>query len=265
MSMSIIDRLEKKFARYIPENITMILLVGQVLSYVLVYTNPRFYQYFILIGERLYSGEIWRLVSFPFGPVSESLIFVFFAWYFFYMLGSLLESKWGSFRYLVFLFIAYVGNILFALIFPYTPVRNTYMFTSLFLAFTHLYPNFQLLLFFIIPMKVKWLGYLAWVGLLFTVLFANAPEKILVVVSVANFFMFFLSDIIYAGKVIFRGLTGASIKGVTKGKALHICAVCGKNEVDNPDMEIRYCKACFPETCYCGEHIKSHQHKRAVN
>lgn len=263
--MSLLDRLEQKYARFIPENITMILLIGQVLSYVLVYTNPRFYQHFLLLGGGLYRGEVWRVISFPFGPVSESLFFVIFAWYFFYMLGTALESRWGSFRYLVFLLIAYIGNILFAFLFPYFPVKNTYMFTSLFLAFSHLYPNFQLLLFFIIPVKVKWLGLLAWAGLLFTVLFASIPDKILVLVSIANFFIFFSSDIIYTGKVIFKGLTGASVKNVSKGKALHICAVCGKNELDNPDMEIRYCNTCFPETCYCGEHIKSHQHKRAVN
>lgn len=263
--MSILEKLERKFARYVPENITMILLVGQVLSYVLVYTNPRFYQYFLLIGEKLYHGEIWRLILFALGPVSESLFFVIFAWYFFYMLGTSLESRWGSFRFLTYLLIAYIGNVLFALFFPFVPVRNTYMFTSLFLAFAHLYPNFQLLLFFIIPVKVKWLGYLAWIGLLFTILFASLPDKILVIVSVFNFFVFFSSDIVYAGKIILRGLTGSTLKSISKGKALHICAVCGKNEKDNPDMEIRYCKTCFPETCYCGEHIISHQHKRAVN
>lgn len=263
--MSFMDKLERRFGRYVPENITMILLVGQVLAYVLVYTNPTFYSYFLLIGERIYMGEVWRLVTFLFGPVSESLLFVIFAWYFFYMLGTALESRWGSFRYLVFLSIAYIGNVIFALIFPSVVVRNSYMYTSLFLTFAHLYPNFQLLLFFIIPIKVKWLGLVAWIGLLLSFLTGSIPMKILIFISVLNYFIFFYKDILLTLKIIIRGLSGSNQKGLPIGKPLHVCAVCGKNEKSNPDMEIRYCNTCFPETCYCGEHIRDHQHKKAVN
>lgn len=263
--MNFIDKLEKRFGRYIPENITLILLVGQVLSYVLVYSSPRLFPFFLLSGESLLKGEIWRLATYLFGPVSESLLFVIFAWYFFYMLGTALESRWGSFRYLLFLAIAYIGNIIISLLFPFQVIRNSYLYTSLFLAFAHLYPNFQLLLFFIIPVKVKWLGYIAWFGLIASFIFGDISEKAVIFSSVLNFLLFFSSDLIYASRVITKGLFGKTGGKIHKGKPLHVCAACGKNELDNPDMDIRYCNSCFPDTCYCGEHIKSHQHKRAVN
>lgn len=263
--MNFFDKFERRFARFIPENITLILLVGQVVSYVLTYSSPRLYSLFLLSGESLYRGEIWRLLTFIFGPVSESLILVIFAWYFFYMLGTALENRWGSYRYLVFLLIAYIGNVIFSLLFPFEVVRNSYLYTSLFLAFAHLYPNFQLLLFFIIPVRVKWLGILAWLGLSASFILSDFSEKALIILSVLNFFIFFSGDLLHAIRVISKGLFGKQNGKLTKGKPLHICMVCGKNELNNPDMEIRYCNTCFPETCYCGEHIKDHQHKKAVN
>jgi len=112
---------------------------------------------------------------------------------------------------------------------------------------------------------VKWLGLVAWIGLLLSFLFGAIPMKILILISVLNYFIFFYKDILLTLKIITRGLSGSNQKGLSLGKPLHICAVCGKNEKSNPDMEIRYCNTCFPETCYCGEHIRDHQHKKAVN
>jgi membrane associated rhomboid family serine protease len=257
--------LERKVGKYIPQNLTIILLVGQVLSYVLTFTNPQYFQYFPLSGKQLINGELWRIITFAIAPVSESLIFVIFAWYFFYMFGTALENKWGSFRYLVYIALSYILTIIFALIFPEAIVTNTYLYASLFLAFVQIYPNFQLLLFFIIPVKVKWLGYLTWFGLISTFLVGELTLKVLIVLSVSNFILFFWKDLFYSLKVIKKG-GSKNLKNVFhEGKPLHICAICAKNEVTNPDMEIRYCSQCFPTSCYCGEHIKNHQHKRAVN
>lgn len=263
--MTILDKLERRYSRYVPENITKILLIGQVLSYLLVYTYPQYGQYFYLSGRLLFQGQIWRLLTIIFAPVSQSLLFVIFAWYFFYMLGTALENQWGSFRYFVYILIGYLVTVFFALIFPDIPVTNVYIFSSLFLAFAHLYPDFQLLLFFIIPVKVKWLGYLTWLGLFLSFLSGPLPVKILIMFSVLNYFIFFYRDTFYTVRAFYRGITAQPKLPLQKKKPMHICAVCGRNEINNPDMEIRYCKQCFPETCYCGEHIKDHQHKRAVN
>jgi hypothetical protein len=261
--MAILNTLERKYGRYVPENLTKILLIGQVVSYVLVYARPELVSYFHLTGRQFFQGQIWRLATILFAPVSESMFFVIFVWYFFYLFGTALENQWGSFRYLIYISIAYLAMIVFSLFFPDIQVTNTYIYTTLFLAFAQLNPNFQLLLFFIIPVKVKWLGYFAWFGLIASFLFGSLPVKVLTLLSVSNFFLFFHDDLRFGS--LFQGVSSRSKGRLQKQKPMHVCAVCGHNEIDNPDMEIRYCNQCIPTTCYCGEHVTQHQHKRVVN
>ncbi len=263
--MTVLTTLERKFGRYIPENITKYLLIGQVLSYLLVYARPEYHSYFTLTGRLLLKGEIWRLVTILIAPASESVLFVVFAWYFFYILGTALEQQWGSFRYVVYLALSYFAVILFSLLFQNVSIASGSLYLSLFLAFAYLNPNFKLLLFFIIPIKLKWLAYIAWAGLIATILLGSIQTKILTLLSISNFLIFFYEDLLYTVRTGFKGASHGPKKALHKEKPHHICAVCGKNERDNPDMEIRYCSTCFPQTCYCGEHANNHQHKRAVN
>lgn len=260
--MGVLDKLERNYGRYVPENLTKIMLAGQVAGFVLMYSRTELASYFLFTGKLLLRGEIWRLVFFPFAPVSDNVIYVFFALYFFYLFGSELESRWGSFRYLVYILISIIASILFALIFQDIPVSNVYIYTSLFLAFAHLYPDYQLLLFFILPVKVKWLGYLAWFGMIVSFISGPPAFSVLIFCSVVNYFIFFFGDLRFTFRSLFGGKFIASKR---REKPLHVCAVCGTNEIDNRNMEIRYCSQCVPTTCYCGEHVNHHQHKRVVN
>lgn len=263
--MSFVDKLDRKYGRYVPENLTKILLIGQIAGFLLIYVRPDYLAYFSLTGKQLLAGEVWRLITFLFAPVSLSLLFLFLALYFYYILGVALESRWGSFRYLFYIAVSYLATIVFALLFPVTPVTNIYLFTSLFLAFTHIYPEFQVLLFFIIPMKVKWLGYLAWFGILLAFLSGTVPAKIFIIFSLSNYFFFFWKDLWYSVRSFNRNGYTSPKQVLIKEKPLHVCAVCGVNEQTDRNMEIRYCSQCVPTTCYCGEHISRHQHKRVVN
>ena len=257
--MGLLDKLERKFGRYVPENLTKYLLAGQVVAFIMVYSRSDFAYYFSMSGRELLAGQVWRLLFVLFTPFSQSLIFVVFVWYFFYLFSTVLENQWGSFRYLVYLLISYLALIIFAFIFPDVPVTNSYIYISLFLAYAHLYPDIQLLLFFIIPVKVKWLGYLAWFGIIVSLIFGAPDVKLLTIFSISNYLIFFYNDLRFVFKPVLRG------GSIAKAKALHICAVCGENEVDNPRMDIRYCSKCVPTTCYCGKHANNHQHKRMVN
>ncbi len=263
--MAILSTLERKFGKYFPENPTKILLIGQVLSYVMVYSRPDLASYFHLTGAELLHGQVWRLFTILFAPVSSSLIFVIFAWYFFYLFATALENEWGAFRYIIYISIAYLGTIVAALLFPDIQVSNAFIYVSLFLAFTYLYPEFQLLLFFIIPVRVKWLGYLLWLGLIASFIFGTLETKVLTLLSISNFFLFFHDDLRYTARTVYRGSASKSKIKLHKAIPFHVCGVCGKNEIDNPDMDIRYCNECTPTTCYCREHIGNHQHKRVVN
>lgn len=263
--MDIIDQLEKKFGRYAIENLTYYLIGGQVLAFLLISANPIYSRYFVLQGSHLLLGQWWLILTFLFNPLSNSLIFTVFVWYIFYLYGSQLERRWGSFRYMMYVLISYVGIIILSFIFPDVVLTNTYIYTSLFLAFAYIYPDFQLLLFFIIPIKIKWLALIAWIGIIGTIIIGPVPTKVLTVVSISNFLFFFRSDIIYEIKRLLRHQSFGIAHKAKLEKAYHVCAVCGDNERDNPNMQIRYCSKCMPSTCYCGDHIQNHVHIRKPN
>ena len=42
--------------------------------------------------------------------------------------------------------------------------------------------------------------------------------------------------------------------------ARHKCAVCGRTELDAPDLEFRYCSKCAGDHEYCSEHLYTHTH-----
>ncbi len=263
--MTILDRLEDRFGRYTIPNLTYFLIGGQALAFIITQFYPDYGQIFVLRGDLLTHGDWWRAVTFLFMPLSTDFIFAVFTWYLYYLYGTALERLWGTFRYTVYLLIAYAATIGLAFLFPYTRLTNTYIYASLFLAFAYRFPDFELLLFFIIPVKVKWLAVLAWIGLLGTLLFGAIPTKIQTVVSVLNFLLFFGEELWMTARHRFHRVSYSVKYKADHAKAYHICAVCGDNEVDNPDMEIRYCSSCVPSTCYCGKHIKNHTHRRPVN
>ena len=111
------------------------------------------------------------------------------------MIGSNLENEWGSFRFNLYYFLGMLGTTIATFI-TKGGATPTYINLSLFLAFAHLYPNFQVLLFFILPIKVKYLAWLNWIFIGYTIIFQSVPYKVAAIVSVINFLIFFGPDII---------------------------------------------------------------------
>lgn len=267
--MKWLDRLERKFGDIPNINITYYLIFGQIFVFFLVTFYTRYEGMFTLRGDLVMQGQYWRIITFIFEPITRSFLFAAFTWYIFYMYGTVLEKLWGTFRYLVYILIVTLGSIIISFIFPYMPASNGFIFTSIFLAFAYLFPDYQLLLFFILPVKVKWLALITWIGVAVTFIFGDIPTKVMTLVSVSNFLLFF-------GDELFETITHKSKKSTkqiaqnisfSKGKPEHVCSVCGKNNIDNPDMGIRYCSKCTPETCFCEEHFLEHvgTHAKVVN
>lgn len=267
--MKLIDTLERKFGDIPPLNITYYLIFGQIFVFFLLTFYTRFEGLFTLRGDLVLQGQIYRVITFIFEPITRSFIFAAFTWYIFYMYGTVLERLWGTFRYLLYILVVTVGSIIISLIFPYIPISNGYIYTSIFLAFAYQFPDFQLLLFFILPVKVKWLALITWIGIAVTFIFGTIPTKILTIVSILNFILFFGEEIYIRFKDRSRS-SSISLKETIKSKTAkpdHICSVCGKNNIDNPEMGIRYCSKCTPEKCFCEDDFLKHvhTHKTVVN
>ena len=230
-------------------------------------------------------GEIWRLISFIFVPITgdfgilnftvpgTSFFMTVLSAYFYYWIGSLLEREWGTAKFNCFYFSGVVLNIIFGMIMGVSSIA--YVNMSMFFAFAVLFPNMQVLFMFILPVKVKWLAWIdaaffAW-QVLNSLLMGLWLYALLPLVAILNFFIFFWEDMMDA-----LGRKSAQVKHRTSAQTinfkkaqkelrqrrgyLHKCAVCGVTDQDDPNMEFRYCSKCNGYYCYCANHINNHTH-----
>jgi len=197
-----IQKLERKFGRYAIQDLMLYIVI---LNAVVFFTNflvpqSNLYGKFALIPSRVLHGEIWRLVTFLFLPSTTSPIQIVFTLYFYYLVGSNLEHQWGSFRFNLYYLIGVLSTIAAAFI-GRSPVTAEHLNLSLFLAFAYLFPNFEILLFFILPIKVKYIGWFNWAFLAFSILFNPWPWKLSAIASIVNYLVFFGPDLIQSLKL----------------------------------------------------------------
>lgn len=260
--MGLIDTLEKKLRRYAVHNVTLSLIIGQVVFFLFDLAGRFIFERVVLIPDRVLAGEWWRLITFLFiPPFTTPMIFIFFAWYLFYLMGSALEGHWGAFRYNLFLLIGYVVTVAVTFLFPDSIATNIFIGGSVFLAFAYLYPDFQLYIFFIIPVKIKWLAILTWLGYAYQIITGSWSTRLLVLASITNFLLFFGNDLLWRMKTGNRKMVFQSKQFTNTGEPFHKCAVCGITDQSHPQMEFRYCSDCGG-LGYCTDHIFSHEHKR---
>jgi len=260
--MRLLDRLEQNYGRFAVPNLTVYLVAGQVILYFMIKAGQISPDLVALAGLKVYQGEWWRLISFVLDPPVANPIFAFFAWYIFYMMGSALESHWGAFRYNVYLLLAYLLTLGVAFFVPNVWLNNSYIGISVFLAFAHLNPNFTLMLFFVLPVKMRWLSIIIWLSLGFSMLTGNWVLRLLIVASVANFLIFFGADL---WRQLRSGQRRRAWQGQQPGRAaadepIHRCSVCGITDISHPEMDFRYCSKCDGQHGYCAEHLRNHEH-----
>ena len=256
-------------------NLPLILVIGNVAVYVLdMLTYSGF-----AVSEMLYfnralilQGQVWRLVTFAFTPWGESLFFFLLGVYFLWFIGTSLEREWGTAKFTCYYGLGYLLAVAIGLITGYTSTGD--LETTLFLAFATLYPEMQFLIFFIIPVKAKYLGWFSGamlaISFLESLIGLDLGGALLVLVSVFNYLLFFWDDLMYhTGKVRSRAKHSQKSNVVQFRKAAndfkkreftHKCAVCGRTDTDYPDLDFRYCSRCSGYHCYCMDHINDHVH-----
>ena len=190
--MNWITKLERKYGRFCIPNLINILIGGQILVYAIeLFVNQYISFYLSLSRSALFAGQIWRLFTFvmvPFsggGPLSV-VLGIYFTWF----VGTALEKEWGDFRYTLYFLLGMVGTVLACLLTGVT--ASTYCLSlSLLLAFAMLYPEVQLLLFFVIPIRVKYFGFFAAALWVFSFLSAPLAGKLSYLLSMLNVWAFF--------------------------------------------------------------------------
>lgn len=258
--MALLDKLDKKFRGWGVPHITLYLVFGQAFVYFAQMSGRVELLRIYLIPENVLKGEVWRLITFLFIPPRTHPIFIIFALYLFYLMGTALENYWGTFRYNIFLLIAYIATIAVSFITPSVPSTNIFIGGSVFLAFAYLKPNFELMIFFILPVKIKWLAMLTWISYFFTFAFGSWTSRLLVLASISNFLIFFGKDLWLLIRSRRWRMERQIREFATQNDPIHRCTICGITDKDDPDMEFRYCTKCEGTLCYCREHIRNHEH-----
>lgn len=253
-----LHKIERRLEPFAIPNITLYIVIAQ--TFVLLTGLMRLVEVekLIFVPVLFAAGEWWRIVSFVAMPPGFGML-VAFALYLFYLYGNALEQHFGVLRYNLFLLSGYLMTVALAFVSPGYPATNLFLGGAVFLAFAFLNPDFVLNLFFILPVKIKWLALIMWVGYGFTFVTGNMTEKLGVLAATGNFLLFF------SGEIVQRLRTGrrAAQHQVRRAKLrqeaiitpMHRCTVCQRDSNSHPDLGFRYRTEGEAEVCYCEDHL----------
>ena len=219
-------------------------------------------------------GQVWRLVTFALIPNSTGFL-ALIAFYFYYFIGSTIEREWGSGKFTVYFLTGMILTILYGFVLYFVsgvsyPVTASYIYLSMFFTFATLYPDMQVLLFFFIPIKMKWLGIVNAALFLYSIITTPFPFNLLPVVAVLNYLLFcgaWLVELVRPDRVRQRRNTINFRSEVRRMQYeqknrpyTRRCEVCGRTDTDYPNLEFRYCSRCAGYHCFCIDHINNHRH-----
>ena len=253
--MSLLDSLERRFGRFAIPGLIRIVAGFNALVFVLARLNPQFVQMLDLDRSAILHGQVWRLVTYIFIPTTNSPIWIVFVLLFLWFIGEGLERAWGAFRLNLFYLIGMIGTTIAAFFFG-SNFSNTMLNASLFFAFARFYPEEVIYVFFVLPVKVKWLAWISAALLLFGFVTSPNAYRMAVIASLANYIIFFGPEIVRAARHRHETATRRrrfDDRSRPDEEALHHCATCGATELTNPNLEFRvardgeeYCLAHLP-------------------
>ena len=266
-------------------NLMRVIVIGNVAVYVLMLltqaNDANALSFLTFNLNALLHGEVWRLVTFVFVPAYSSPFALLISLYFYYWIGSTLERQWGTAKFNLYYIsgalLTVLGVVLASLITgnPYLTAAGTgYVNLSMFFAFAFLFPDTTVLLFFILPVRMKWLAYLDGALFAFDIIKAigahNWAGVVLPIVALLNFAVFIWPEVHYLKErakyqnsrktVQFRQAQQQQAKQAQQQGYRHKCAVCGRTDTDYPDLQFRYCSKCVGYHFFCQDHIFNHVH-----
>lgn len=278
--MNYLNKLERKFGRFAIPNLSLWLVLTYAIGYIMMYMTPGLIAYLTLEPAYILRGQVWRLVTWVLIPPSTGNIFFYIIMIMlYYSLGSALERTWGTFRFNAYIF----GGMIFTVIGAFVTyailyftgampfgigyyVTTYYINMAIFLAFAVCFPDMQILLWFIIPVKMKWMAYVYAVLTIYDFIKTGVAGKIAIAAALLNFLIFYFSTRNYQRvspkemhrKRVFK--TQMRDAQRTAGVTKHKCAICGRTEEDDPTLEFRFCSKCDGNYEYCQDHLFTHEH-----
>jgi hypothetical protein len=287
--MKFLNKIERKFGKYAIHNLMNYVIGLYVVGFIINLINPDLMNYLTLDIDQVLRGQVWRLVTFLIQVPSFkgfNLFFFLVEMYLYYWIGNSLERSWGAFRFNLYFFSGILFNILatvviYAVTGYSAPFGLTYINQAMFFAFAALYPNVELLLMFVLPIKVKYLAYLY--AIIYGVEVYSIAKSggtglfqgIAMVIAILNFLIFFFATRNYRRISPKEYKRRANYKRQVRnahnpdnviqfhGRSTvtrHKCAVCGRTELDDESLEFRFCSKCDGNYEYCMDHLYTHEH-----
>lgn len=200
MKEPLLDTLERKLRKITIRNLMLFIVIGSVivwlLDYIVSYRTGVYVSRYLYFNKTLIlQGEVWRAITFIFVPMDSRPLFFALSLYFYWLIGTGLENAWGSFRFDAFYFIGVVGNIVFGFITGFATAE--YLHLSMFIAYAIINPDDRVLLFFFIPIKMKWLAIVDAVLLIALFVMGNWQIKVALAVAFVNLAIFFIKDVVW--------------------------------------------------------------------
>ncbi|MBL9113541.1 MAG: hypothetical protein JNJ83_00935 [Verrucomicrobiaceae bacterium] len=238
--MSVIDKLEARFGHFAIPGLIRVFALAQLLNWLLIMLVPDYLALLVFDREAILSGEVWRLFSYALLPGSFGIIWVLFGVFFMWMLNDGLEAEWGAFKVNLYilsgLFFSAIGGFLSPI-----PDHGWILWSSVLFAFASYYPNHEIMLYMIVPLKMKWVAALT-AGAMFFQLLGNPELRLAIVFGLINFFIVFLPGFIKnAGRKAATNSRRMKFQAaqLDESEALHTCSVCGKTSNDHPSLGFR--------------------------
>jgi len=268
--MTWLEHLEVKFGHWGLEGLIRYISVLMLIVFFLDQSGMLPYHMLHLNRDSIMNGEIWRLFTFLLIPASKNFLFLIFELSILVMCADGLESEWGTFKLTVYYAVGAFSNILVALMMPDVQFSSYFIYMSLFLGFATIFPDYEILLFLILPVKIKYLAMISGGFMLYNLAFAPIYVKIAIALTVGNYLLFFAPYAITGIRHNRRQQARAAEfeKASTRNEEYrHKCSVCGITDVSNPESQFRYCTCprCGEHgTAFCLDHLKEHKQNSAT-
>ena len=267
-------------------NLMLYITIGTAIVYFMSEMAGNYVLYNLLAFDRsaILQGQIWRLITYPLTYHIDNLLLMLVSCFCYYSIGRAMENMWGTLRFNLFYLTGIVMMDVYCMLFG-GRASVTYLNLSLFLSYATMFPDSQFLLFFIIPVKARLFALIDLLIVLVDLITYPFPYNLFSVISLANYFLFFGADVLnvlprsWQPKVrrLFRKKSSPARQEKPKvipfdagprqassakppASYTHRCTICGRTDVDSPQMEFRYCSRCQGYHCYCEDHIRSHTH-----
>ncbi len=285
--MNWLNKLERRMGKFAISNLIVFLIGAYVIGFAIGLMNPGLLGYLSLSPYHILHGQVWRIITWILMPTESNILFLLIMALFYYQLGTVLERTWGTFRFNVYIFGgmlftvlgAFILYFIYAAVYGWTAMGNlslilsygfstNYINMSIFLAFATMYPDMEVLLMFILPIKMKWMAYVYAIITVFNLIMADWAGRVAIIMSLMNFLIFFFSTRNYhrvSPKEIHRKrVFKAQMREPRAGSGItkHKCAICGRTELDDPSLEFRFCSKCEGNYEYCQDHLFTHTHRK---